>query len=197
MESGARARVVVAEDEALIRLDLVEMLTDAGYDVVAAVQDGAAAVERAVALNPDLCLFDVKMPKLDGIAAAGQVITACSAGVVLLTAFSDRTLVEQAALAGVVGYLVKPVSEADLIPTMDVALARTAQMHALASEVASLQERLAARATVERAKGELQARLGLTEAQAFRWLQKRAMDRRLSLREVAQVVLDGLDPATD
>lgn len=188
----ARARIVVAEDEALIRMDLVEMLVDAGYDVVAAVGDGATAVERAIALNPDLCLFDVKMPRLDGIAAAGQVASASSAGVVLLTAFSDRTLASQAAQAGVVAYLVKPVTEADLIPTMEVALARTAQMHTLAAEVASLQERLEARTIVERAKGELQTRLGLTEAQAFRWLQKRAMDRRVSLREVAQVVLDGV-----
>lgn len=188
----ARARIVVAEDEALIRMDLVEMLADAGYDVVAAVGDGATAVERAIALNPDLCLFDVKMPRLDGIAAAGQVASASSAGVVLLTAFSDRTLASQAAQAGVVAYLVKPVTEADLIPTMEVALARTAQMHTLAAEVASLQERLEARTIVERAKGELQTRLGLSEAQAFRWLQKRAMDRRVSLREVAQVVLDGV-----
>ena len=190
--SERAVRVLVAEDEALIRMDLVEMLADAGYDVVAAVGDGATAVERAIALNPDLCLFDVKMPRLDGIAAAGQVASASSAGVVLLTAFSDRTLASQAAQAGVVAYLVKPVTEADLIPTMEVALARTAQMHTLAAEVASLQERLEARTIVERAKGELQMRLGLSEAQAFRWLQKRAMDRRVSLREVAQVVLDGV-----
>jgi two-component system, response regulator PdtaR len=186
------ARIVVAEDEAIIRMDLVEMLTEAGYDVVGQAADGQAAVSLVRSERPDLALLDVKMPILDGISAAEQICAENLAAVVLLTAFSDRALVARAAEAGAMGYLVKPVGRSDLVPALEVALARHGQMLLLEQEVGSLQEQIAARVFVERAKGELMSRLGLSEADAFQWLRKRAMDRRLPLVGVAKTILDGL-----
>jgi two-component system, response regulator PdtaR len=186
------ARIVVAEDEAIIRMDLVEMLTEAGYDVVGQAADGQAAVSLVRSERPDLALLDVKMPILDGISAAEQICGENLAAVVLLTAFSDRALVARAAEAGAMGYLVKPVGRSDLVPALEVALARHGQMLLLEQEVGSLQEQIAARVFVERAKGELMSRLGLSEADAFQWLRKRAMDRRSTLVDVAKTILDGL-----
>jgi two-component system, response regulator PdtaR len=185
-------RIVVAEDEAIIRMDLVEMLTEVGYDVVGQAADGQAAVSLVRSERPDLALLDVKMPILDGISAAEQICAENLAAVVLLTAFSDRALVARAAEAGAMGYLVKPVGRADLVPALEVALARHGQMLLLEQEVGSLQEQIAARVFVERAKGELMSRLGLSEADAFQWLRKRAMDRRSPLVDVAKTILDGL-----
>jgi response regulator NasT len=185
-----RRRVVVAEDEALIRLDLVEMLREEGYDVVGEASDGARAVELAEALRPDLVVLDVKMPVLDGISAAERIVTARIAPVIMLTAFSQRDLVERARAAGAMAYVVKPFSKADLVPAIEVAMSRGAEIAALEAEVADLGERLETRKVVERAKAMLQERLGLSEADAFRQIQKVAMDRRLSMREVALSVLN-------
>ena len=185
-----RRRVVVAEDEALIRLDLVEMLREEGYDVVAEAGDGEAAVALAEQHRPDLVVLDVKMPKLDGISAAERITSARIAPVVVLTAFSQRELVERAADAGAMAYLVKPFTPADLVPAIEMALSRHDQITALEREVSDLGDRLETRKLVDRAKGRLQARFGMTEAQAFRWIQKTSMDKRLSMREVAEAVLE-------
>jgi response regulator NasT len=192
-ESRSR-RVVVAEDDALIRLDLVEMLREEGYDVVGEAGDGARAVELAEQLRPDLVVLDVKMPVLDGISAARRIAEARIAPVVMLTAFSQRELVERARDAGAMAYLVKPFSKADLVPAIEVALSRGAELAALEAEVADLTERLETRKLVERAKAVLQERLGMSEADAFRQIQKAAMDRRLSMRDVAQSVLTTANP---
>ena len=189
-------RVVVAEDEALIRLDLVEMLREEGYDVVGEAGDGARAVELAEQLRPDLVVLDVKMPVLDGISAARRIAEARIAPVVMLTAFSQRELVERARDAGAMAYLVKPFSKADLVPAIEVAMSRGAELAALEAEVGDLTERLETRKLVERAKAVLQERLGLTEADAFRQIQKASMDRRLSMRDVALTVLDAGDPGS-
>jgi response regulator NasT len=182
-------RVVVAEDEALIRLDLVEMLREAGYDVVGEAGDGARAVELAEQLRPDLVVMDIKMPVLDGLTAAERITAARIAPVVLLTAFSQRSLVERAAQAGAMAYLVKPFTAADLLPALDVAHARHAQLVALEAEVDRLDDALEARKLVERAKTRLSEAYGLSEPDAFRWIQRAAMDRRLTMRQVAEVVL--------
>ncbi|MFN8167175.1 MAG: response regulator [Candidatus Nanopelagicales bacterium] len=187
--TGARLRVVVAEDEALIRLDLVEMLGEEGYDVVGEAGDGETAVRLATELRPDLVMLDVKMPVLDGISAAEQIATARIAPVVMLTAFSQRELVERARDAGAMAYLVKPFTQGDLVPAIELAVSRFAEITTLESEVADLAERLETRKRVERAKALLQQQYGLSEPDAFRWLQKSAMDRRLSMREVADVVI--------
>ncbi len=184
-------RVLVAEDEALIRMDLVEMLGEEGYDVVGQAGDGATAVRLATELRPDLVILDVKMPVLDGIAAAEQIIAARIAPVVLLTAFSQRDLVERAREAGVMAYLVKPFSQSDLLPTVEMAVSRFAEVVALEGEVADLQGRFEARKLVDRAKGVLQSQHGLSEPDAFRWIQRTSMDERRSMRAVAQDVLDG------
>jgi response regulator NasT len=189
-----RRRVVVAEDEALIRLDLVEMLREEGYDVVAEAADGARAVELAEELRPDLVVLDVKMPVLDGISAAERIVSARIAPVIMLTAFSQRELVERARAAGAMAYLVKPFSKVDLVPAIEVALSRGAEIAALEAEVADLEERLETRRVVERAKGLLQERLGLSEPDAFRRIQRTAMDRRISMREVAESLLVQLAP---
>lgn len=182
-------RVLVAEDEALIRMDLVEMLGEEGYDVVAQAGDGEAAVELAERERPDLVVLDVKMPRLDGISAAQRIAERRIAPVVILTAFGQRELVERARDAGAMAYVVKPFTKNDLVPAIEMAVSRHAEIQALESEVAGLTERLETRKAVERAKGVLQHQLGLSEPEAFRWIQKTAMDLRLSMREVADGVV--------
>jgi response regulator NasT len=187
---GPGTRVLVAEDEVLIRLDLVEMLTEEGYQVVGQAGDGQTAVELATELKPDLVVMDVKMPKLDGITAAEQITAARIAPVVMLTAFSQRELVDRASQAGAMAYVVKPFGKGDLIPAIEIARARYAEIQAVEAEVSDLTERLESRKAVDRAKGMLQAGLGLSEPEAFRWIQKTAMDLRKSMREVAEGVIE-------
>ncbi|WP_206055752.1 response regulator [Nocardioides sp. GY 10127] len=190
MSTAASPRtVVIAEDEVLIRMDLAEMLGEEGYDVVGQAGDGQQAIELAESLRPDLVIVDVKMPVLDGIAAAESIAGQRIAPVIVLTAFSQRDLVERARDAGAMAYLVKPFSKSDLVPAIEMAVSRFAEVAALESEVADLTERLETRKVVDRAKGVLQAQLGLSEADAFRWIQKTAMDLRLSMRQVADGVL--------
>ena len=186
-------RVVIAEDEALIRLDLAEMLRDEGYQVVGEAGAGQEAVDLAEALRPDLVIMDVKMPRRDGIDAAAEIAAKRIAPIVILTAFSQRDLVEKARDAGAMAYLVKPFSISDLIPAIEVALSRFAEITELEREVADLGERLETRKLVERAKGLLQARHAMTEPEAFSWMQRAAMDRRTSMKRVAEVVLESLD----
>ncbi len=181
--------VVIAEDEALIRLDLKEMLEEEGYVVAGEVGDGASAVDLAQKLRPDLVIMDVKMPGLDGISAAEQISAQRLAPVVILTAFSQRDLVRRASDAGALAYLIKPFTKADLVPAIEVAVSRFQEISALDSEVTSLRERLEVRKLLDRAKGLLQAERGITEAEAFRWLQKTSMDRRLTMKAVAEEVL--------
>ncbi|GHE12994.1 transcriptional regulator [Klenkia taihuensis] len=184
-------RVLIAEDEALIRLDLKEMLEEEGYVVVGEVGDGQAAVDSARELRPDLVVLDVQMPVLDGLSAAEQIAAARIAPVIVLTAFSQRELVERARDAGAMAYLVKPFSKADLVPAIEVAVGRFQEMAALDAEVGDLKERLEARKVVEQAKGKLMADRGITEAEAFRWIQRTAMNERTSMKAVAQLVLAG------
>ncbi len=186
-------RVVVAEDEALIRMDLTEMLIEAGHEVVGQAPDGAQAVEMARQLRPDIVVMDVKMPVMDGLTAAEIVGREGLAAVVMLTAFSDRTLVERAAEAGVMSYVVKPFASHDVLPALDIAAARWQQRVALEAEVADLSDRLETRKRLDRAKGLLMTKLKVSEAEAFRWIQKAAMDRRMSMREVADAVVSGMD----
>jgi AmiR/NasT family two-component response regulator len=185
-------RVLIAEDEALIRLDLKEMLTEEGYDVVGEAGDGEQAVALAVELKPDLVILDVKMPRKDGIEAAAEITEAQIAPVVILTAFSQRDLIERASDAGAMAYLVKPFTKSDLLPAIELAVARYSEMVSLRAEVADITERLAVRKIIDRAKGLLQAKQKMTEPEAFRWLQRAAMDRRTSMKEIAQAVIDGL-----
>lgn len=184
--------VVVAEDESLIRIDIVETLTDNGFRVVGEAADGEKAVELARELRPDLVVMDVKMPLLDGISAAEILTAEKIAPVVLLTAFSQRELVERATEAGALAYVVKPFGPNDLIPAIEIALSRSAQLQALEDEVLDLADRLETRKLLDRAKGILNDTMGLTEPEAFRWIQKASMDRRLTMREVAQTVVDQL-----
>jgi two-component system, response regulator PdtaR len=186
----AQRRVVVAEDEVLIRMDLVEMLAEEGYDVVGQAGDGARAVELAEELRPDLVILDVKMPVLDGIAAAERIAAQRIAPVVILTAFSQRDLVERARDAGAMAYLVKPFTQTDLVPAIEMAMSRFSEIGLLEQEVADLTERLETRKAVDRAKGVLQSDLELSEPEAFRWIQKTAMDLRKSMREVAEGVIE-------
>jgi two-component system, response regulator PdtaR len=188
--AGTTKTVVVAEDEVLIRMDLAEMLTEEGYDVVGQAGDGAKAVELAEQLRPDLVILDVKMPVLDGIAAAEQIAGQRIAPVVILTAFSQRDLVERARDAGAMAYLVKPFTQHDLVPAIEMAVSRFAEVAQLEAEVADLSDRLETRKAVERAKSMLQEQLKLTEPEAFRWIQKTAMDLRLSMRQVAEGVVE-------
>lgn len=182
-------RVLVAEDESLIRMDLIEMLGEAGYEVVAEAGDGAAAVTLAEEKRPDLVVMDVKMPVLDGISAAKRIVEQRIAPVLILTAFSQRDLVERARAAGAMAYLVKPFTKADLVPAIEMALSRHEELTQLEREVADLTERLETRKAVDRAKGILQTKFGLSEPDAFRWIQKAAMDKRTTMRDVAQVVI--------
>ncbi len=186
-------RVVIAEDEALIRLDLKEMLEEEGYEVVAEAGGGETAVKLAEEHRPDLVILDVKMPVLDGISAAERIAATRIAPVVILTAFSQRELVERARDAGAMAYLVKPFTKADLVPAIEMAMSRYQELTQLEREVTDLQQRLETRKLVDRAKGILMTEYGMTEPQAFRWIQKTSMDRRLTMREVAQAVIDGGD----
>ena len=188
--AAERPRVLVAEDEALIRLDLVELLTEEGYQVVGEASDGEAAVAMARELLPDLVVMDVKMPKMDGITAASTIAEERIAPVVMLTAFSQRELVERAREAGAMAYVVKPFGPSDVVPAIEIAMARYAEIRAVEAEVADLEDRFASRKAVDQAKGLLQEGLGLTEPEAFRWIQKTAMDLRKSMREVAEGVIE-------
>jgi response regulator NasT len=185
---NSRVRIVVAEDEALIRMDLVEMLNEAGYEVLAEATDGAHAIELVKEFKPDLAILDVKMPILDGISAAEEIISYCP--VLMLTAFSQRELVDRARDAGVMAYVLKPFTINDLIPAIEIAISRHVQMKSLANEVADLHERLESRKVIDRAKGILMAALNLTEPEAFSWIQKAAMDRRMTMKDVALAVAD-------
>ena len=187
---------MIAEDEALIRLDLAEMLAEEGYDVVGLAEDGEKAVALVEDLRPDLVILDIKMPRLDGLAAAERVARQRIAPVVMLTAFSQRDLVEQARDAGAMAYLVKPFTKSDLVPAIEMAVSRFAELRQLETEVHDLGEQLATRKALDRAKGILQEQLRLTEPESFRWIQKTAMDLRLSMRQVAEgVVRHGPDVA--
>ncbi|MCD0448759.1 response regulator [Actinocorallia sp. API 0066] len=198
--SESAKRVVIAEDEALIRLDLKEMLEEDGYRVVGEAGDGETAVKLASELRPDLVILDVKMPILDGISAAERIAGERLAPVVMLTAFSQRELVERARSAGAMAYLVKPFTKADLVPAIEMAVSRYDEIRQLESEVTTLKDRLETRKIVDRAKGRLQTQHGWTEPEAFRWIQKTSMDRRLTMRKVAEAVLDSAtqdSPAED
>jgi len=184
-------RVLIAEDEALIRLDLREMLEEEGFAVIGEAADGEQAVTLAAELRPDLVICDVKMPKMDGIAAAALITERRIAPVVILTAFSQRDLVERARDAGAMAYLVKPFQKRDLLPAIEMATSRFAEIRALESEVTDLRERLEARKLIERAKGALMTQHRMSEPQAFRWIQRAAMDNRTSMRAVAELVLSG------
>ena len=188
----APRRVVVAEDESLIRLDIVEILRDNGFDVVGEAADGATAVALATELRPDLVVMDVKMPQLDGISAAEQLAKNHIAPVVLLTAFSQKELVERASEAGALAYVVKPFTPNDLLPAIEIALSRYQQIVTLEAEVADMVERFETRKLVDRAKGLLNEKMGLSEPEAFRWIQKASMDRRLTMHDVAQAIIDQL-----
>jgi AmiR/NasT family two-component response regulator len=196
-DAPAARRVLIAEDEALIRLDLAEMLREEGYDIVGQAGDGQEAVELAEQLQPDLVIMDVKMPRRDGIDAASEIASKRIAPIVVLTAFSQRELVERARDAGAMAYLVKPFTVTDLIPAIELALSRFNEISALEREVATLSDRLETRKLVERAKGLLQAKQGMTEPEAFKWIQRAAMDRRTTMKRVAEVVLDNLDTPKD
>ena len=192
-EGGKPAlRVVVAEDESLIRLDLVEMLREEGYEVVGEAADGQRAVDLAVELRPDLVIMDVKMPIRDGIDAASEIAEKRIAPVVILTAFSQRELVERARDAGAMAYLVKPFSKADLMPAVELAASRYTEISALEHEIADLQERLETRKLIERAKGRLMESQSLSEPQAFKWIQRAAMDRRTTMKAVAEAIMETL-----
>ena len=184
-------RVVIAEDEALIRLDLKEMLEEEGYVVAGEAADGETAVSLTEDLRPDLVILDVTMPVLDGITAAERIAADHLAPVVILTAFSQRELVERARDAGAMAYLIKPFTKADLVPAIEIAASRFQEISALESEVGSLRDRLEVRKLLDRAKGLLQAERGITEAEAFRWIQKTSMDRRMTMRAVASELLAG------
>jgi len=189
-EAAHRRRVVVAEDDSMIRMDVVEMLSSEGYDVVGEAADGRRAVELTREHEPDLVLLDVKMPVLDGISAAEEIAAERIAPVVLLTAFSQKELVERAREAGAMAYVVKPYTAADLIPAIEIAVSRFDEIVALEDEVTEMKDQFETRKLVERAKSLLISRMGLTEPEAFRWIQKTSMDRRLSMREVADAILN-------
>jgi response regulator NasT len=191
-EQTVKRRVVVAEDESLIRMDIVETLRDQGFEVVGEAGDGNKAVELATELKPDLMVMDIKMPDLDGLSAA-EKIAELKIPVVLLTAFSQQELITRAAEVGAMAFLVKPFSPQDLLPAIEIALSRHAQILTLEAEIQDLGERLETRKLVERAKGVLSEKMKLTEPEAFRWIQKASMDRRLSMADVARTVLDQLE----
>jgi AmiR/NasT family two-component response regulator len=187
----AKRRVVVAEDESLIRMDVVETLREHGFDVVAEVGDGALAVAAVIEHKPDLVVMDIKMPNMDGLTAAEQMAEH-KVAVVLLTAFSQKELVDRANQAGAMAYVVKPFTPNDLMPAVEIALSRHSQLIALEHEISDLNERFEIRKLVDRAKGLLNEKMNLTEPEAFRWIQKASMDRRLTMQEVAQTVIEQL-----
>lgn len=185
-----KRRVLVAEDETLIRLDIVETLTDSGYEVVAEAADGEEAVRLVAEHEPDLCVMDVKMPVMDGITAAERILADHSCAVVMLTAFSQKELVERASAAGAMAYVVKPFTPADLVPALEIAYSRHEELISLENEISDLTERFETRKRVDRAKGLLMEKMGLSEPESFRWLQKTSMNRRLTMREVADAVIE-------
>ena len=187
-ETSAKYRILVAEDETLIRMDLVEMLTEAGYEVIAQASNGEEAINLANLHKPDLAILDVKMPVLDGISAAEKIISV--APVLMLTAFSQKDLVDRARDAGAMAYVVKPFTINDLTPAIEISISRHRQMKSLEAEVADLHDRLETRKIIDRAKGILMQALNLTEPQAFSWIQKAAMDRRITMKEVAEAVIN-------
>jgi response regulator NasT len=187
----AKRRVVVAEDESLIRMDVVETLREHGFDVVAEVGDGALAVAAVIEHKPDLVVMDIKMPNMDGLTAAEQMVDQ-KVAIVLLTAFSQKELVDRANQAGAMAYVVKPFTPNDLMPAVEIALSRHSQLIALENEISDLNERFETRKLVDRAKGLLNEKMNLTEPEAFRWIQKASMDRRLTMQEVAQTVIEQL-----
>ena len=189
-------RVIVAEDEAIIRMDLIEMLRESGYNVIGEAANGREAISLARHLKPDLAILDVKMPEIDGISAAEVITSEKLAAVLMLTAFSQRELVERARDAGAMAYLVKPFSISDLTPAIEMALGRYAQIQALEAEVGDLGQRLEARKLVDRAKGVLMANLGISEPEAFKWIQKAAMDQRSSMSAVSEGVLAHYQPGS-
>ena len=189
-------RIIVAEDEAIIRMDLIEMLREAGYNVIGEAANGREAISLARHLKPDLAILDVKMPEIDGISAAEVIVSEKLAAVLMLTAFSQRELVERARDAGAMAYLVKPFSISDLTPAIEMALGRYAQIQALEAEVGDLGQRLEARKLVDRAKGVLMANLGISEPEAFKWIQKAAMDQRSSMSAVSEGVLAHYQPGS-
>ena len=200
-DSTAKRTVLVAEDESLIRMDIVETLIDFGFDVIAEAADGIEAVELAKSKKPDIIVMDIKMPNLDGISAAEQM-QALRIPIVLLTAFSQKELVERASEAGAMAYVVKPFTPNDLLPAIEIAWSRYQQLTALEAEVQDLTERFETRKLVDRAKGLLNEKMNLTEPEAFRWIQKASMDRRLTMHEVALTIIDQLgekktEPASD
>ena len=192
MEQNSKRRIVVAEDESLIRMDIVETLKNQGFDVVGEAGDGLKAIELAKELKPDLMVMDIKMPDMDGLSAAEQ-IAKLRIPVVFLTAFNQQELVSRASEVGAMAFLVKPFSPEDLLPAIEVALSRFQQLTQLESEVSDLTERLETRKLVERAKGVLGVQMGLSEPDAFRWIQKAAMDRRIGMVDVARTILDQLE----
>ncbi|MQA61439.1 MAG: response regulator [Actinophytocola sp.] len=191
-DEAPQRRVLVAEDEALIRLDLVEMLREEGYEVVGEAADGEQAVAMAAELKPDLVILDVKMPKMDGIDAASKITADRIAPVVILTAFSQRELVMRARDAGTMAYLVKPFAKRELVPAVELAVSRFAELQALEAEVASLTDRLETRKVIDRAKGLLMTNQQLSEPDAFRWIQRTAMDRRTTMKAVAEAVVESI-----
>ncbi|MEO6088168.1 MAG: response regulator [Umezawaea sp.] len=190
MTAPAAVRVLVAEDESLIRMDLVEMLREEGYEVAGEAADGDEAIKLATELRPDLVILDVKMPKVDGIEAASVIAGNRISAVVILTAFSQRELVERARDAGAMAYLVKPFAKRDLVPAIELAMSRFSELQALENEVAGLTDRLETRKVVERAKGLLMSKQNLSEPEAFRWVQRTAMDRRTTMKAVAEAVIE-------
>jgi response regulator NasT len=192
MEQNSKRRIVVAEDESLIRMDIVETLKDQGFDVVGEAGDGLKAIELANSLKPDLMVMDIKMPDMDGLSAAEE-IAKLRIPVVFLTAFNQQELISRASEVGAMAFLVKPFSPDDLLPAIEVALSRHQQLTQLELEVSDLTERLETRKLVERAKGVLGAQMGLSEPEAFRWIQKAAMDRRIGMADVAKTIIEQLE----
>jgi response regulator NasT len=191
VEAAKKRTVVVAEDESLIRMDIVETLRENGFDVLAEAGDGEQAIKLVLEHKPDLLVMDIKMPNMDGITAA-EKLSGTKTPIVLLTAFSQKELVDRASEAGAMAYVVKPFTPNDLLPAIEIALSRHAQLIALESEIADLNERFETRKLVDRAKGLLNEKMNLTEPEAFRWIQKASMDRRLTMQEVAVTVLEQL-----
>lgn len=183
-------RAIVVEDETLIRLDIIETLKDAGFDVVAEGSNGEEAIELAAEHEPDLIVMDVKMPGMDGLTAAERINNKQRCAIVMLTAFSQKEIVDRAKEVGAMAFVVKPFTPADLIPAVEIALSRHQEIISLEAEVSSLADQFETRKRVDRAKGLLQEQMGLTEPEAFRWIQKTSMDRRLTMREVADAVID-------